>query len=61
MRSLLLSMEGAVHGRIPDILGDDETERVDTMIRFLDGTTEAEMNELMGLLTLAIARRCSAA
>ena len=61
MRSLLLSMEGSVHGRIPDILGGDETERVDTMVRFLDGTTEAEMNELMGLLQLAIARRCAAA
>ena len=61
MRSLLLSMEGSVHGRIPDILGDDEAERVDTMVRFLDGTTESEMNELMGLLQLAIARRCAAA
>jgi hypothetical protein len=61
MRSLLLAMEGSVHGRISDILGDDETERVDTMARFLDGTTEAEMNELMGLLQLAIARRTAAA
>jgi hypothetical protein len=57
MRALLLAMEGSVHGRIPEILGDDEGERVETMCRFLDGTSEAEMNELMGLLQLAIARR----
>jgi hypothetical protein len=54
MRSLLLSMEGSVHGRIPDILGGDETERVDTIARFLQGTTERELNELLGLVQLAI-------
>ena len=54
MRTMLLSMEGAVHGRIPDILGDDEAERVDTIARFLSGTNEAEINELLGYIQLAI-------
>src|SRR4051812_986824 len=54
MRTVLLSMEGAVHGRIPDILGDDEAERVDTIARFLSGTNEAEINELLGYIQQAI-------
>src|SRR2546421_2402730 len=54
MRTMLLSMEGAIHGRIPDILGDDEGERVATIARFLSGTNEAEINELLGYIQLAI-------
>lgn len=61
MRSILLSMDGSIHGRIPAILGHDEAERVDTIARFLDNTTEAEMNELMTLLQLAITKRNAAA
>lgn len=57
MRSLLLSMEGSIHGRIPEILGADEAERVDTVARFLNGTTDAEVNEILGLVVLAVARR----
>ena len=59
MRTLLLSMEGSIHGRIPEILGADEAERVDTIARFLDGTTDAEMNEILTLVALAAARRAA--
>ena len=44
MRSLLLSMEGSVHGRIGDILGSDEAERVETIVRFLEGASEDELS-----------------
>jgi hypothetical protein len=54
MRTMLFSMEGAIHGRISDILGDDEAERVATIARFLSGTNEAEINELLGYIQLAI-------
>ena len=55
MRSLLLSMEGSVHGRIRMILGDDEQEQVATMVRFLRGADQEELNALMGLVQVAIA------
>ena len=54
MRSLLLSMEGSVHGRIRDILGSDEIERVETIVRFLEGASEEELSELLGLVHIAI-------
>ena len=57
MRTLLLSMEGSIHGRIPEILGADEAERVETVARFLDGTTDEEINEILGLVVLVAARR----
>jgi len=53
MRSLLLAMEGSVHGRIRDILGSDEAERVETIVRFLEGATDEEMSELLGLVQIA--------
>src|SRR5262245_60129711 len=54
MRSLLLSMDGSIHGRIPEILGRDQTERVDTIAHFLKGTSEQDLSELLGLVQLAI-------
>ena len=54
MRSLLLSMEGSVHGRISQILGSDEAERVETIVRFLKGADEEELSELLGLVQIAI-------
>ena len=54
MRSLLLTLEGSIHGRIPDILGDDRAERIETIKRFLAKASEEEMNDLLGLVTIAI-------
>lgn len=61
MRQLLLSMEGSIHGRIPEILGADETERVETVTRFLNGTTDDEINEILGLVALAVVKRKTSA
>ena len=60
MRELLLTMEGSVHGRIPSILGDDEEERINTILRFLTGASEDDMNELLRLTMVAIERAQSA-
>lgn len=54
MRTLLLSMEGSIHGRIKEILGDDEQERVDTIVQFLQGASEQDLNELLGLVQIAV-------
>lgn len=56
MRELLLAMEGSVHGRIPDILGDDEEERIATILRFLQGAGEDDLNEILRLTMIAIER-----
>jgi hypothetical protein len=56
MRELLLAMEGSVHGRIPDILGDSEEERIATILRFLTGASEEDMNEILRLTMIAIER-----
>jgi hypothetical protein len=56
MRELLLTMEGSVHGRIPDILGNDEEQRIDTILRFLTGASEEDMNEILRLTMIAIGR-----
>ena len=55
-RRLLLSFEESIQGRIPDILGEDEEERVDTLVRLLRGTSERDLHELIGSLSLALER-----
>lgn len=55
-RRLLLTFEESVQGRIPEILGDDEEERVDTLVRLLRGTSEREMAELLSSLQVALER-----
>jgi hypothetical protein len=55
-RRLLLSLEDSIQGRIPDILGDDGEERVDTLVRLLRGTSEQDMTELIESLSIALER-----
>ncbi|MGH8997825.1 MAG: hypothetical protein ACRDY7_00350 [Acidimicrobiia bacterium] len=56
VRSLLLTLEDSIHGRIPEILGDDEEERVETLARLLKGTSEEDMSGLIRALQLALIR-----
>ena len=55
-RRLLLTLEETIQGQIPEILGDDEEERVDTLVRLLHGTSEEDLNTLLESLQLALVR-----
>jgi hypothetical protein len=55
-RRLLLTFEETIQGQIPEILGDDETERVDTLVRLLRGTSEEDLNALLESLQKALVR-----
>jgi hypothetical protein len=55
-RRLLLTFDESIQGRIPEILGDDEEERVDTLVRLLQGTSEADLTALIGSLQVALGR-----
>jgi hypothetical protein len=55
-RRLLLTFEDSVRGRIPEILGDDEDERVDTLVRLLRDTSEKDLSTLIGDLQTALTR-----
>lgn len=39
--------QSSVQGRIPEILGDDPEERVETRVALLDGTSEDDCNALL--------------
>ena len=55
-RSLLLTFEDSIHGQIPEILGDDEAERVDTLVSLLRGTSQHDLTKLIGALQQALIR-----
>src|SRR5688572_10615734 len=55
-RRLLLTFEESIQGQIPEILGDDEEERVDTLARLLRGTSEEDLNTLLESLQKALVR-----
>jgi hypothetical protein len=55
-RRLLLTFEDSIQGKIPEILGDDEEERVDTLVRLLRGTSEEDLSTLIGDLQTALTR-----
>ncbi len=55
-RRLLLTFEDSIHGRIPEILGDDEEERIDTLVSLLRGTSQQDMTELIRALQEALVR-----
>lgn len=55
-RRLLLTFEETIQGQIPAILGDDEEERVDTLVRLLHGTSEEDLNVLLHSLQAALRR-----
>jgi hypothetical protein len=56
LRRLLLSFDGSIQGRIPEILGRTEDERVDTLVRLLRGTSEEDMNVLLESFQVALRR-----
>lgn len=56
LRRLLLTFDHSIQGRIPDILGDDQDERVETLVRLLRGTSEADLSRLIGDLQRALVR-----
>ena len=53
-RRLLLTFEEVIQGQIPEILGEDEEERVDTLVRLLRGTSEEDLNLLLESLQIAL-------
>jgi hypothetical protein len=55
-RRLLLTFEDSIHGQIPEILGDDEAERIDTLVSLLRGTSQQDMTKLIGALQQALIR-----
>ena len=55
-RRLLLTFEDTIQGQIPAILGDDEEQRVDTLVRLLRGTSAEDLNTLLQSLQIALAR-----
>ena len=55
-RRLLFTFEDTIQGQIPAILGDDEEERVDTLVRLLRGTSEDDLNTLLESLQKALVR-----
>jgi hypothetical protein len=55
-RRLLLTFEDSIQGRIPEILGDDDEERVETLVRLLRGTSEKDLTLLVGDLQEALTR-----
>ena len=55
-RSLLLTFEDSIHGQIPAILGDDEAERVDTLVSLLRGTSQQDLSSLISALQQALIR-----
>jgi hypothetical protein len=56
IRRLLLSFDESIQGRIPEILGDDEEERVETLVRLLRGTSPGDLTILIGSLQEALRR-----
>jgi hypothetical protein len=54
LRRVLLTFETSIQGRIPEILGDDEDQRVETVVRLLRGSSEHDLNELIDVLQQAL-------
>jgi hypothetical protein len=56
LRQALLVLQSSVHGRIPEILGDDPEERVETLVALLEGTSEDDLNTLLSAAFEALSR-----
>lgn len=54
-RSLLLTFEDSIQGQIPD-LGDNESERVETLVSLLRGTSQKDLTQLISALQQALVR-----
>ena len=46
----------SIQGRIPEILGDDEEKRIETLMVLLDGTSGEELNLLLTAASEALNR-----
>ena len=55
-RSLLLTFEDSIQGQIPEILGGDEDERIDTLVSLLRGTSQQDLTKLISALQQALIR-----
>ena len=56
LRRALLTFRSSIQGRIPQILGDDEEQRIETLVALLDGTSEEELNVLLAAAAEALSR-----
>jgi hypothetical protein len=56
LREALLVFQSSVQGRIPEILGDDSEERVETLVALLEGTSEDDLNTLLNAAFEALRR-----
>ena len=56
IRHLLLTFDHSIQGQIPRILGEDEQERVDTLVQLLRGTSQDDIGVLMNAFQLALGR-----
>ena len=55
-RRLFLTFEESIQGKIPEILGEDEGERLETLVRLLRGTSPEDMNKLLSSFQGALVR-----
>jgi hypothetical protein len=56
LREVLLAFRSSIQGRIPEILGDDEEERIETLVVLLDGTSEDDLKTLLQAAAEALSR-----
>ena len=56
IRQLLFVFRSSIHGRIPEILGEDEEERVETLVALLQGSSEEDLTTLLDAAQVALTR-----
>ena len=56
LRQGLLTFQSSIQGRIPEILGDDEDERIDTLVALLADTSEEDLNAVISAAVEALNR-----
>ena len=56
LRDLMLTVEGSIQGHFLEMLGQDEAERVETMVRLLEGSTTEDLNQLARITQQAVMR-----
>ncbi|MEW6474260.1 MAG: hypothetical protein AB1679_18570 [Actinomycetota bacterium] len=56
LRHGLLTFQSSIHGRIPEVLGEDEEERIETLVALLDGTSEEDLNTVISAAVEALNR-----
>ena len=56
VRQLLFTFRWSIQGRIPEILGENKKERIETLVVLLDGTSEDELNTILEAASEALRR-----